>query len=180
MTTYRSTRGDVTGASFEEVVLGGLAPDRGLYVPESIPKFTPAEIDGMKDFSFEQLAVAVMSKYIPVAEVPRADLVRLVAASTANFRAAGVTPVVKTGAFWTLELFHGPTFAFKDVALQFLGNLFEYFIARKPKAEDRVLTIMGATSGDTVHTMWRHCTCWTKLQWGCGVSESPTPKRTPP
>jgi len=59
---------------------------------------------------------------------------------------------VKTGAFWTLELFHGPTFAFKDVALQFLGNLFEYFIARKPKAEDRVLTIMGATSGDTVTT----------------------------
>ena len=131
------------------MVLGGLAPDRGLYVPESIPQFSPAEIEGMKDFSFDQLAVAVISKYVSTDEIPAADLQRLVKASTANFRDKDVTPVVKTGDFWTLELFHGPTFAFKDVALQFLGNLFEFFIQRKPNPEDRMLTIMGATSGDT-------------------------------
>jgi len=146
--SYRSTRGSVSGATFEEVVLGGLAPDRGLYVPDHIPTFTPKEIEGMEDFSFEQLAFTVLSKYIPTDQIPSADLDRLVKASTVNFRDRKVTPVVKTGEYYTMELFHGPTFAFKDVALQFLGNLFEYFIGKKEGEEQR-LTIMGATSGDT-------------------------------
>lgn len=149
MTTYKSTRGAVTGASFEEVVLGGLAPDRGLYVPDSVPKFTAAEIEGLRDKSFADIAFAIQSKFIPESEIPAADLKDIIQRSTAAFRDGAVTPCVKTGNFWTLELFHGPTFAFKDVALQELGNLFEYFIARKTKPEDQRLTIMGATSGDT-------------------------------
>merc|ERR1740138_713039 len=97
---------------------------------------------------FDQLAFAIMSKYIPTKEIPSADLRSLIARSVTAFRDPEVTPVITTGNFWTLELFHGPTFAFKDVALQFLGNLFEYFIAKK-EGEDQRLTIMGATSGDT-------------------------------
>ena len=102
----------------------------------------------MKNMKFDQLAFAIMSKYIPTKEIPSADLRSLIARSVTAFRDPEVTPVIKTGNFWTLELFHGPTFAFKDVALQFLGNLFEYFIAKK-EGEDQRLTIMGATSGDT-------------------------------
>lgn len=145
---YRSTRGAVQGASFENVVLAGLAPDRGLYVPESIPKFTPAEINKMKDYKFEDLAYEIMSKYIPTDEIPRKVLRDLINKSYKSFTDADRVPTIKTGDFYTMELFHGPTFAFKDVALQFLGNLFEYFIGKKSGDEQR-LTIMGATSGDT-------------------------------
>mmetsp|Transcript_32417 Transcript_32417/g.85236 ORF Transcript_32417/g.85236 Transcript_32417/m.85236 type:complete len:362 (+) Transcript_32417:846-1931(+) len=87
-------------------------------------------------------------RYIPTEEVPAADLEDIINRSCTAFRDPGVTPVVKTGDCWTMELFHGPTFAFKDVALQFLGNLFEYFIDKK-EGDAKRLTIMGATSGDT-------------------------------
>uniref|UniRef100_A0A7S2SVW5 Threonine synthase N-terminal domain-containing protein n=1 Tax=Rhizochromulina marina TaxID=1034831 RepID=A0A7S2SVW5_9STRA len=146
--TYRSTRGGASGMRFESVVLAGLAPDRGLYVPESMPSFSPAEIEAMRTYSFEDQAFAIMSKFISRSEIPEADLRSLVNKSYKSFRDPLVTPVVKTGNVHTLELFHGPTFAFKDVALQFLGNLFEYFIGKKQGSERR-LTIMGATSGDT-------------------------------
>mmetsp|Transcript_32430 Transcript_32430/g.85342 ORF Transcript_32430/g.85342 Transcript_32430/m.85342 type:complete len:527 (+) Transcript_32430:278-1858(+) len=131
-----------------QVVLGGLAPDRGLYVPDSIPTFTAAEVEAMRNYSFPQIAFRIMSKYIPTEEVPAADLEDIINRSCTAFRDPGVTPVVKTGDCWTMELFHGPTFAFKDVALQFLGNLFEYFIDKK-EGDAKRLTIMGATSGDT-------------------------------
>lgn len=145
---YRSTRGAVQGASFEEVVLGGLAPDRGLYVPEGIPAFSQAELNEMRTLPFSELAFRIMTRYIPVSEIPRDTLRDIIQRSTEAFRSDEVTPVVKTGDMYALELFHGPTFAFKDVALQFLGNLFEYFMSKKP-ADQRRLTIMGATSGDT-------------------------------
>ncbi|CAM9776755.1 unnamed protein product, partial [Laminaria digitata] len=100
--------------------------------------------------SFPELAHKVMSKYISEEEVPSADLLDLCKRSTVNFRTEEVTPVVRVGETWVLELFHGPTFAFKDVALQFLGNLFEYFLLRRrAKGEEAGLTILGATSGDT-------------------------------
>ena len=94
------------------------------------------------------LASPTTHRYIPTEEVPAADLEDIINRSCTAFRDPGVTPVVKTGDCWTMELFHGPTFAFKDVALQFLGNLFEYFIERK-EGDAKRLTIMGATSGDT-------------------------------
>ena len=100
----------------------------------------------MKNMKFDQLAFAIMSKYIPTKEIPSADLRSLIARSVTAFRDPEVTPVVKTGNFWTLELFHGPTFAFKDVALQFLGNLFEALLEDRPGMR---ITVLGATSGDT-------------------------------
>jgi threonine synthase len=166
MVKYRSTRGGVRGFSFEEAVLSGLASDRGLFVPEDVdfPKLPPNALKEWSKLSYEALAVEVMSLFIDPSEVPRADLKTLVSKAYAykplNFRHAEVTPVVKiTDNMYMLELFHGPTFAFKDVALQFLGYLFEYFLERKNSRETDDLpcgkkkvhrvTVIGATSGDT-------------------------------
>lgn len=116
--------------SFEEVVLKGLASDGGLYIPEHIPEATSWE--SWKDLSFPDLALEVMSLYISPTEIPRSDLKKIIDTSYSTFRAPDTTPLVHLhDNVHLLELFHGPTFAFKDVALQFLGNLFEYFLIRK-------------------------------------------------
>ncbi len=148
---YRSTRGTVNGASFEDVVMGGLAPDRGLYVPENIPRLSKDEIEKWKSVSFVSLAHNIMRKYIPVESISSPDLFNLLEESTKNFSTKDVTPVKKVGDTWVLELFHGPTFAFKDIALQFLGNLFEFFLQRRRSQEGKQarLNVLGATSGDT-------------------------------
>lgn len=145
--TYRSTRGESNGKSFEEVVLGGLAPDGGLFVPELIPKMSLSEIEGLRGKTFEDVAYAVISKFVSPDDIPTADLKRIIKASYSTFRHEERTPSIKYKDFWVLELFHGPTFAFKDVALQLLGNLFEFFLKRG-NLQKRV-TILGATSGDT-------------------------------
>ena len=150
---YNSTRGGVKGASFEEVVLGGLAPDKGLYVPEFVPTFSPAELERLRPMSFPDLAFEIMRKFIDPSEISSENLRRLVDASygpSSRFRVPEVAPTVQVGAVWVMELFHGPTFAFKDVALQFLGNLFEFFLERRRAGgDDARLAILGATSGDT-------------------------------
>ena len=106
--------------------------------------------------SFQELAFEIFSLYIDPKEIPSRDLKEIVNKSYSNFRDPDVTPLVtldQDKQFYLLELFHGPTFAFKDVALQLLGNLFEYFLVRKngdkPEAERAHLTVVGATSGDT-------------------------------
>lgn len=142
---YQSTRGGQTGVSFKNVVMGGLANDKGLFVPETIPEFTQDEIEAMRGMEFYEVAFTIMSKYIGEDDIPAADLKELLSRSYTNFRVKDVTPLVKIGETNVLELFHGPTFAFKDVALQTLGNLFEYFL----KQDGGRLTILGATSGDT-------------------------------
>ncbi|ODA82046.1 hypothetical protein RJ55_00551 [Drechmeria coniospora] len=149
---YLSTRGDDYGLSFEEVVLKGLATDGGLYIPEAIPKASSWE--SWKDLSYPELAFEILSLFISPSEIPSADLRDVIARSYSTFRSPATTPLVHLqNNHYLLELFHGPTFAFKDVALQFLGNLFEYFLVRKNKdreGKDRHhLTIVGATSGDT-------------------------------
>ncbi|OQR94120.1 threonine synthase [Achlya hypogyna] len=158
MTKYQSTRGGVRGFSFEEAVLSGLAADRGLFVPEVVPSLPPQALEAWAKLTYEELAVEVMSLFIPTSEIPRVDLKRLVAkayaVSETNFRDPDVTPVVQVkDQLFMLELFHGPTFAFKDVALQFLGHLFEYFLERKNARETsgktHRITVVGATSGDT-------------------------------
>ena len=116
--------------SFEEVVLKGLANDGGLYIPESIP--TPQSWESWKDLSFPELAYEILSLYISPSEIPPADLKDIIDRSYSTFRSPETTPLVHLHEdLYLLELFHGPTFAFKDVALQFLGNLFEYFLVRK-------------------------------------------------
>ncbi|KAI6088959.1 threonine synthase [Hypoxylon rubiginosum] len=149
---YLSTRGDDYDLSFEEVVLKGLATDGGLYIPEAIPSATNWQ--SWKDLSFPDLALEVLSLYIAPDEIPRDDLKGIIDRSYSTFRAPETTPLRHLhDNLYLLELFHGPTFAFKDVALQFLGNLFEYFLVRKNEGKtgtDRHhLTVVGATSGDT-------------------------------
>lgn len=109
-----------------------------------------------RDYSFQELAFEILSLYISSEEIPSADLKDIIHRSYGKFRAQDITPMISLDPkknLHLLELFHGPTFAFKDVALQFLGNLFEYFLVRRnegKKGEDREhLTVIGATSGDT-------------------------------
>ena len=115
-------------------MLKGLASDGGLFIPESIPK--PKSWESWKDLSFPQLAYEILSLYISPSEIPADDLKDIINRSYSTFRAPETTPLVHLhDNLYLLELFHGPTFAFKDVALQFLGNLFEYFLVRKNKGK---------------------------------------------
>lgn len=152
---YLSTRGGSYHLSFEEVVLKGLANDGGLFIPEEIPRL---ELDENSDYTFEDLTFKIFSLYISPSEIPPGDLKTIIASSYSTFRTPSVTPTItldSTRQIHLLELFHGPTFAFKDVGLQFVGNLFEYFLVRrnKERADDdktrEHLTVIGATSGDT-------------------------------
>ncbi|OBA23939.1 tryptophan synthase beta subunit-like PLP-dependent enzyme [Metschnikowia bicuspidata var. bicuspidata NRRL YB-4993] len=135
----------------------GLAKDGGLFVPSVIPKLPSDFLTKWKDLTFEQLAFNIMREYIAESEIPNEDLRSLVEKSYSTFRSEDVTPLkvldAKSG-LYILELFHGPTYAFKDVALQFVGNLFEYFLSRKnagisDPSKRQKITVVGATSGDT-------------------------------
>jgi len=147
--TYSSTRGCSTqkNLSFRDVVMQGLAHDRGLFVPDSIPTVTMDEVENMRGLSYADMSVAVISKFVKPDQVPADKLKDIVTRSCAAFRAEDVTPVKQVNGHHVLELFHGPTFAFKDVALQMLGNFFEYFL--ETGSNDGRLAILGATSGDT-------------------------------
>ncbi|KAI9927690.1 hypothetical protein ASPWEDRAFT_184453 [Aspergillus wentii DTO 134E9] len=153
---YLSTRGASYGLSFEDAVLKGLASDGGLFIPEEIPSLPPSWESEWRDLSFEDLAFRIMSLYISPTEIPSEDLKDIINRSYATFRHPERTPLVELDGkknLHLLELFHGPTFAFKDVALQFLGNLFQYFLVRKNQGKEgkdrHHLTVVGATSGDT-------------------------------
>lgn len=147
--TYSSTRGCETqkNMSFRSVVMTGLAHDRGLFVPDSFPEVTKEEIESWRSLSYADLSVQVISKFVGEDQVPRAKLEDIVKRSCAAFRNDEVTPVIEVGGHAVLELFHGPTFAFKDVALQMLGNFFEYFL--ETGSNEGRLAVLGATSGDT-------------------------------
>jgi len=141
---YLSTRGGVEPVGFFTAVMMGLGTDGGLLLPARVPQVGPDELRDWSDLSFRDLAVELMLPFVGDA-IPRADLAALIGRSYATFSHEEVTPLVRVGEQWILELFHGPTAAFKDVALQFLGNVFEYFLAR----DGGQLNILGATSGDT-------------------------------
>ncbi len=140
---YCSTRGQVQGLSFKDAVMMGLADDGGLLLPEDIPKLTKTELAELSDLPYAELAFRIISRY--ATDIPPADLKGLLDRSYAAFDHPETTPVVKQDGLYILELFHGPTLAFKDVALQFLGNLFEYMLEQSGKK----MNIIGATSGDT-------------------------------
>ncbi|HLS99592.1 MAG TPA: threonine synthase, partial [Porticoccaceae bacterium] len=123
---YISTRGGVAPQSFEDVVLAGLAPDGGLFVPESLPAYSTEEIASWAGLPYTELAFRVVAPFIDGA-VPDEELRRIIAASYGAFRHRAIAPLVQTGHNdWVLELFHGPTLAFKDFALQFLGHLLDH------------------------------------------------------
>lgn len=140
---YCSTRGQVKGLNFTDAIMMGLADDGGLLLPEEVPQLSQTEMKRLATLSYPELAFEIISKY--ATDIPAADLKELVERSYASFSDAKVTPVVKQDDLYILELFHGPTLAFKDVALQFLGNLFEYFLSKN----NQRMNIIGATSGDT-------------------------------
>ena len=141
---YISTRGRIEPVSFNQAVMMGLASDGGLLLPESIPTFSRKEIDELAKLDYSELAFAIFTRFIGD-DIPAADLRRLIETSYAAFSTSLVAPLKEVDGLYIQELFHGPTLAFKDVALQFLGNLFEYLLQR----EKRSLNIIGATSGDT-------------------------------
>ena len=142
---YISTRGGVAPLSFSQAVMMGLATDGGLLLPETIPSVDDAVLTHWATLPFPELAVAVLRLFASEEDLPSTDLRRIVHRSFATFTHPDVTPLLDVGGRHILELFHGPTLAFKDVALQFLGNLFEYILTR----DGGHLNILGATSGDT-------------------------------
>ncbi len=150
---YLSTRGQAPKQSFLQILLGGLAPDGGLYLPESYPQFSDAELEFMRDMDYRQLAFTILSRLAD--DIEPEDLKALVDKTyTTEVYSHGrtdsdfsqITPLRKLeDGVYILELSNGPTLAFKDMAMQLLGNLFEY-------ALDKVgqdINILGATSGDT-------------------------------
>ena len=143
---YLSTRGDKTPRKFCDILLEGLAPDGGLYLPEHYPQVTPAMLDAWRHLSYAELAFEVLSLYID--DIPAADL-KVICRKTYTqdvFGTAAIVPLRPLEDGLYLEaLSNGPTLAFKDMAMQLLGNLFEYELARRGEE----LNILGATSGDT-------------------------------
>jgi len=140
---YISTRGGIAPISFKQAVMMGLATDGGLLLPVSIPEISAETLTQWRGLSYPELATAVLSCFID--DIPPNDLRTLVEKSYSTFNHREITPLVKQGDCYILELFHGPTLAFKDVALQFLGNVFEYLL----KESGGKMNIVGATSGDT-------------------------------
>jgi threonine synthase len=150
---YISTRGQSPALSFSQILLGGLAPDGGLYLPESYPQFTDADLSAMRGLSYADLAFAILSRFID--DIPATDLKAIIdktyRADVYGFTrkgqsAADITPTFKLeDNLYLLSLSNGPTLAFKDMAMQLLGNLFEYVLTK----EGKTTNILGATSGDT-------------------------------
>ncbi len=140
---YISTRGGMSPIEFSETVFEGLAPDGGLILPEKIPQLSEEEVKKLKDLSYPDLALEIF-KYF-VGDISEEELKPIVLKAYSRFRHPEVAPVKKVDGLYILELFYGPTFAFKDIALQFLGELFEYLLIKSGKK----INILGATSGDT-------------------------------
>ncbi len=142
---YVSTRGKAAVLEFEDVLLTGLASDGGLYVPEKMPSYSKEEIASWASLNYSELAYKIIQPFVGDA-IPTDDLKNIINRSYASFRHEAITPLIQIGHNeWILELFHGPTLAFKDVALQLLGHLIDYMLTRR---NERAI-IMGATSGDT-------------------------------
>ena len=143
---YVSTRGGMAPATFSDILLGGLAPDGGLTLPEAYPALTPNELARWRGLSYPELAFAILRQFAD--DLPAEDLRALIdkTYTVEAFRTEAITPVTPlSDGVWLLGLSNGPTLAFKDIALQLLGNLFEYALLKTVGH----LNILGATSGDT-------------------------------
>ncbi|HEX2767859.1 MAG TPA: threonine synthase [Geobacteraceae bacterium] len=140
---YISTRGNIEPIPFKDAVMMGLATDGGLLLPQSIPLLSPDILVSWLTLPYRELAFRIISLFAD--DIPEEDLARLINRSYDSFANREITPVVRENGVYILELFHGPTLAFKDVALQLLGNLFEYLLSERGER----MNIVGATSGDT-------------------------------
>ncbi len=138
---YISTRGKTRPMGFQDAVIEGLAPDGGLLIPEKIPQVRACLEDWAK-LSYQDITFEILRLFV---DLPDEDLKKLIEKSYVTFRHPEIAPAYPVGKIHILELFHGPTLAFKDIALQFLSNFFEYIL----KTRNMRLNILGATSGDT-------------------------------
>ena len=142
---YKSTRGNSPEVPFSQVLLGGLAPDGGLYMPERFPQFTKEEINSWSDLEFHQLASNILFPFVD-GEIDKVTFSKLVEEAYETFDSDNVVELKEiSGNRWVLELFHGPTLAFKDVAMQLLGSLLNHFAQERGEK----IVVLGATSGDT-------------------------------
>ncbi len=142
---YISTRGGAPAAGFLDVVLEGLAPDGGLYIPEVWPELTPAELNAYARMDYPAVAADLLGRFAG-SEIDKASLRQMADDAYASFTHAAVTPLKQLErGLWLMELFHGPTLAFKDVAMQLLARLYDYALGQR----GRTATILVATSGDT-------------------------------
>jgi threonine synthase len=138
---YTSTRGETPAMGFQDAVITGLAPDGGLLIPESIPDVRD-RLDYWKTLSYQDITFEILRLFV---DLPDKDLKDLIDRSYAPFTHPEIAPAIPVGNIQVLELFHGPTLAFKDIALQFLSNFFDYILKRRGSR----LNILGSTSGDT-------------------------------
>jgi len=141
---YISTRGDNKKFSFSEVFLKGLADDGGLFIPLNIKKFDESKMNSLKKLSYIDLATEIIYLYTGDF-LSKKELNEIVKKSYSNFREKDVVKIVELNQFKILELFHGPTLAFKDIAMQLIGNMYEHFL----KSNNKTINIVVATSGDT-------------------------------
>ncbi len=142
---YVSTRGEAPPLGFSDALMTGLARDGGLYVPKEWPQFSKKDIRAMRGKSYQDIAFEVLSPFV-AGDIPAEKLKEMIAEAYATFRHPAVAPLVQTGAnSFILELFHGSTLAFKDVAMQLLARLMDHVLAERGQRA----TIVGATSGDT-------------------------------
>ena len=145
MVAYISTRGGAGVRRFEDVLLAGLAEDGGLFLPMAVPRLTPDQFQALKGRSYADTAEAVLWPFIE-GTIDLPSFQAMLAETYGTFNHAATAPLTQIGPDdWLLELFHGPTLAFKDFALQLLARVFEHVLARR----DERITIVGATSGDT-------------------------------
>ena len=145
MVRYVSSRGGVPPCDFEQALLDGLAADGGLYLPERWPRLERDRFEALRGASYQEVAASVLTPFVEGA-LTGTELRDLIEKAYENFDHAAVAPLRQLDANeWLLELFHGPTLAFKDIALQLLGHLFEHFLSKRGMS----VTIVGATSGDT-------------------------------
>ena len=143
--SYVSTRGGGPPCGFEAALFAGLAADGGLYLPDAWPRLGRDELEALQGASYQEVAGRVLAPFVGE-DLSASELDLLIAAAYAEFEHAAIAPLRQLGPNeWLLELFHGPTLAFKDVAMQLLARLFELFLARGRGP----ITIVGATSGDT-------------------------------
>lgn len=148
MIKYVSTRGGISPVAFDEAVLSGFAADGGLFVPETIPKVTQAQFQSWAELSYPELAFEILSMFIDRSIIPATDLKKLLDDSYSSFNSQSVidmVPLGRDGRTIIMELFHGPTLSFKDVAMGFLINVLDYLLEKR----NQRLSIVLATTGDT-------------------------------
>jgi len=141
---YVSTRDNSKEYDFEKVFIKGLADDGGLYVPISIKKYSSEELQELKKLNYNELSTEIINQFSSEF-ISKEELSSLIKKSYSTFREKEVVKISNVGELKLLELFHGPTLAFKDVAMQFIGNLYEYYLSKN----DKKINIVVATSGDT-------------------------------